>query len=895
MSGNDRQEQDEIIIDLDDNDFETVDNDSSDDLDIVIDLDDNDVTLVQNTDVVTDNLNDLDGSFTDRDFYLTEEDFLEETALQEVKYSSNTKVTSIQENMAYTGKNLLDQVAKLAQCAVDSSLLKSKDNSVTKLIKDTSIYCPEFIKDGYENIAYQAILNMSPSDNLRDIYSNLGLPELFVKDEAKYKSYESWAKKVYDSIQKEIRLSKYMGNLQGRYSNNIERYIPGFIEGYFKISSHYKNETLVTFDKFLDDGERVTEYVCPKCGNANSLPNEFIKMLYVDNNFEVIYKPQECSCGALCIFDKKDHKKLRQNMREIYNKIKSTKPTRTAKLRAYTPSHSYVMMLLSTIVDLEMKMDDVTDSVTSSPDLITEVHLEVDWDSASKDFYDLITMIGDSKFKVTESDTKVKNTTKILANQCNSYTLLKENALSSLITTLEEIDLYKFSLSSKNYYNIYSEIDSLENIPKDVLKNLVDCIGIDVIVDKEVDLNLLSDALKVMRERKVSFESDLDNYVKELRDNKYLLSFIPVTNIALRDNLLYEYLYDDRLKTVLEEIADLMILNSLSEGLFRDLILTSITDTGNVVSNTRFNRAKKDLVDLNKSDKLQDNILKITKMLTRRNCDDFLLNVFTDSDRINLLASFYDACFREDVYDIYYYQERLVNFVSAQVSLPYGIVESIYSLPYRKINSDKFDFYFGFDCDRSYKVKFVKLYKEKKFIPKVWEGDTIEEKLAFYENCGINVEHEVFVDDSLRDYLDNHKGLCNYGRFVNYSNLFGDYISYMFTRDLIYYVSSYNMDDILKMLSLDSTIASILLEDDFEIKKINPNVINDFSILCIPLFDNELFSIQQNKTIPYEIRIAKLFEQIDSVRQDICEVPGLDSIVDKLLGDSIDDSSTFRE
>ena len=40
-------------------------------------------------------------------------------------------------------------------------------------MKDTSIYCPEFIKDGYENIAYQAMLNMSPTDSLKDIYLNL--------------------------------------------------------------------------------------------------------------------------------------------------------------------------------------------------------------------------------------------------------------------------------------------------------------------------------------------------------------------------------------------------------------------------------------------------------------------------------------------------------------------------------------------------------------------------------------------------------------------------------------------------------------------------------------------------------------------------------------------------
>ena len=786
MSGIDREEQDEIVIDLDD--FEEAENTSSDDLDTVIDLDDNDVTLVKNDNLVISNLNNLNNlndSFTDRDFYLTDEDYEEEVALQEVKYSNN-KVTPIQENMIYTGKTLLDQVGKLAQCAVDSSLFKSKDNSVSKLVKDTSIYCPEFIKDGYENIAYQAMLNMSPTDSLKDIYLNLGLPELYLKDEAKYKAYETWAKKVYDSIQKEVRVSKYMDNLQSRYHNNVERYIPGFVEGYFKISAHYKNNTLATFNRFVDNGERITEYICPNCGKSNELPDEFIKMLYVDTNFEVIYKPQECSCGTLSIFDKKDHKKLRQNMRKIYDKIKCTKPTKTVKLRAYTPNHAYVMFLLSNIADVEMKIEDIEGPSDDSIDLLTEVNLEV-------------------------------------------------------------------------------------------------------------DLDLLSETLKIMRERNESFESDLVSYIKELEENKYFLSFIPVSNMALRDNLLYEYLYDDRLKSVLEEIADLMILNSLSESLFHDLTLTNITDSGNVVSNTRFNRTKKDLMDLNKSDKLQDNIAKITKMLTRRNCGDFLLNVFTDADKINYLSSFYDACFREDVYDIYYYQEKLVNFMSAQVPLPYGIVESIYSVPYKKINTDKFDFYFGFECDRSYKVKFVKLYKEKKFVPEVWEGNTIEEKLKFYEECPTSVKHKVFVDKSLREYLDIHKGLCNYGRFVNYSNLFGDYISYIFTRDLIYYVSSYSIDDILNMLSLDATIASILLEDDYEVKQINPNVVNDFSILCIPLFDNDLFSLQQNKTIPYEIRISKLFEQIDSVRQDVCEIPGLAAIVDKLLGDSIDDSSTFRE
>ena len=66
MSGIDREEQDEIVIDLDD--FEEAENTSSDDLDTVIDLDDNDVTLVKNDNLVISNLNNLNNlndSFTD--------------------------------------------------------------------------------------------------------------------------------------------------------------------------------------------------------------------------------------------------------------------------------------------------------------------------------------------------------------------------------------------------------------------------------------------------------------------------------------------------------------------------------------------------------------------------------------------------------------------------------------------------------------------------------------------------------------------------------------------------------------------------------------------------------------------------------------------------------------
>lgn len=846
-------------------------------------FEDNDVIFID-TSVAT--VPSGDGSFSDRNFYLNEEDFLQET-------KKSKAVTPLIDNVTYSTKDILNQVGLLSRSISDNSLVKYRDNSVTKLITNTSITCPDFIKGTCENEAYEAILNMSPGDNLRDIYQNLNLPEEYLRDEIKYKLYEDWANEVYEAVQKETRVSNYLNNLQGKSTNSIERYIPDFLNGFFQILPHVKNNTLKTFDKFISDGERLTHYICPNCGKEEIVPNEFIKLLYTDLMFEVIYKPLTCTCGTLCILDKKDHKKLRQSLRPKYERIK---PARTSGsgLRAYAPSYGEVLEIFCTFKDVDMILPNEVKEETES--LNDFANINVDWDTECKEFLDFIKMIYASKYEVGKSTDSIHNCAKLLC-QSNYYTTLKENALSSLILTLEEIDLSKYSYKSKCSYEVYSSIESIDNIPEKSLQSLVENFSIDVIKDKKIDLGLLQDALNLMRTRHENFDSDLEKYINNLRANKYLLSFIHVSNISLQEEMCYNYFYDERLKKVLEEIADLMIINYLAEGLFKDLSLTIQGDDGKVQNMSKLTRAKQNLLNLNKSDKFKSNIDIIAYAVcpSSTDVDKYLINEFRDADSINYLSSFYDACYREDVYDMNLYRNKLMNLIDSGSSIPSFIIDSILLFPSEDITCDKFDYYFGFDCDRSYKVRFVNLYKDKRFVPSVFEGDTIEEKLNFYESCDSGqCETMEFISEDLRQYLTKFSTIYSYGKFINYSNLFGDYISYMFMRDLLYYSSHEGVDTVLRILSLDAEVASILLEDDFTPMALDNNVLEDFSILCLPLMSVELSELQQSQ-VPYSVKIKKLFEQMDTIRYEVQFIPGLTSIVEKLMGKKIDDNSSPRE
>lgn len=856
----------------------------SDDSEIDIDLSDD--VYIDGEFIDTDLLAVSPNEFTDRNFYLDEQDFLQET-------KKNTSVTPIADNVSYNTKDILNQVGLLSRSIADNSLVKYRDNSVTKLITNTSITCPGFIKGSCENEAYEAILNMSPGDNLHDIYLGLNLPKEYLTDEIKYKLYEDWANEVYEAVQKETRVSNYLNNLQGKSTNGIERYIPDFLNGFFQIMPHLQNNTLKTFEKFISDGERLTHFVCPSCGKEVIVPNEFIKLLYTDLMFEVIYKPLTCSCGTLCILDKKDHKKLKQHLRKKYERIKPSRTT-SSGLRAYAPSYDEVLDMFSAFKEVCISLnDEIKESETPMSDF---VELNVDWDSECKEFLDFIKMIYASKYEVNKSNDSVHNCAKLLC-QSNYYTSLKENALSSLILALEEIDLSKFSYRNKCSYEVFASIEDISSIPQKSLESLVDYISIDVIKDRKIDLGLLQNAINLMKAKHNEFESDLQSYINRLNQNKYLLSFIHVSNISLQEEMCYNYFYDDRLKAVLEEIADLMIINYLAEDLFKDLSLTIQGNDGKVQNMSKLTRAKKNLLNLNKSDKFKDNIRTIADSVCVGHCDvdRYLINEFRDADSINYLSSFYDACFREDVYDMNLYRNKLMNLIDSGSALPSFIIDSILYFPSDNITSDKFDYYFGFDCDRSYKVRFVNLYKDKRFIPNVFEGNTIEEKLNFYESCDYSqCEVRNFVSDDLRQYLTKFNGTYSYGKFINYSNLFGDYISYMFMRDLLYYSSHAGVETVLRILSLDSEVASILLEDDFTPMDLDKNVLEDFSILCLPLMGVELLELQQAQ-LPYSVKIKKLFEQMDTIRYEVQFIPGLTSIVDRLMGKRLDDNSSSRE
>ena len=113
-------------------------------------------------------------------------------------------------------------------------------------------------------------------------------------------------------------------------------------------------------------------------------------------------------------------------------------------------------------------------------------------------------------------------------------------------------------------------------------------------------------------------------------------------------------------------------------------------------------------------------------------------------------------------------------------------------------------------------------------------------------------------------------------------------------RDLLYYSSHAGVETVLRILSLDSEVASILLEDDFTPMDLDKNVLEDFSILCLPLMGVELLELQQAQ-LPYSVKIKKLFEQMDTIRYEVQFIPGLTSIVDRLMGKRLDDNSSSRE
>lgn len=894
------EDEDEITIDFD----ETFEEDEDDK--------EFDAELIEGIKTLPSGEKSEDDDWNDSDFYTSNEAFEEGTkqVIEAVKTKKKKALVTLEESAVFNYNTLSKGVFKYPNSVMHYFRNKFNRDNSEKLLGNQIINAPEFLGLYAENKAFEGILS-NPDIDLRELYNSLGLADIYRLDEAKFLTFSTWASGLRDYQIKNISIANYSENtMEHMLFQLLNTYIPFTLDNCSKIESKYREGKLSTLKSFISNSKAITHYVCPKCGERGLLPKNFMVFMYNSSEFTLIYDPVECSCGTLCIFSKPDYDYISKQFNPIFSKIRPDSTNPYQSLRSYVPSYELIESWLTSIGDVEIESTELLETVEEDEALSASANYSVDWEGACKDFLSFITMVGDSKFKLKSvhsgSRVNTKNFTKILVNQVSSYKVLKENALASLINTLMHCGLSNYSLYNKTFLDNLYNLKNVDGISDVTLEALNNALLLDVIRDKKVSRERFNEVLDLFRKERDSFDDNFTKFINTLERNKYSLSFIPVTTSSLREELLYNYFYDERLANVLDEISDLMLLNSVSEDLFNDISMPTIRK-GSVKNNVSFSRAKSNLIDVNKIDTRVKYISKLLSFIVPDNqvsSEQLLLTYVADTDSLNVLADFLKACYNRDVYDIYkYYTKVLMMTGNATPNyLIKRVRDLVLMLPHHENTGDKFSFYFDFDCDRAFRAKFVRLYEEKGFIPPVIEGDTVEEKLEFYENCSSLDGVKNFVPDDVEKVLQEFSDVFTFGQFVDYHNLFRDYPSYMFMRDLIYYLSDLNIDLVLNLLSLDSTICSILLEDDYVLPELNPNVIRDFYLVTLPILDtlsmggdssesDDSFSNGVSKnTMSYEKRIEIIRKNYNNLTVSYKEIPCFIDIIEKSMGDVINDS-----
>lgn len=798
---------------------------------------------------------------------------------------------------------------------------------------------------------------------IHEIYrnKNVSAKELFdrinpsSKNEAEFLVFEQQFNKIKEVMQQEQDKNNHISAINKKSSEILLTKILdlNLINRLFSYRKEFK-----FVRKFYTTNGLITHFKCECCSSeehdSKQPLEQFIYVINIASRDFSIILPLECKrCGTFHLLDPAVLKSILSKCSGISNSLNFNRTLNSKSsnngfrsvmnIGIYSPNVDEITLFLKRyntepyrdlLEEDEIDLDEdglVNPSITNANVNVAEI--DDDWESIKKRFYDTISLIGDSKFKliysgldvsVTEApsmtteevvdvedvsestspsmeylrnpnrrfskrkDLNLKNVTKIYSTMNGNYTFLKKMAVSSTINLLKPLGLNKFSLTSKSFYKVYSLFDNLDKLAKKELEFLSEELGFKIYnndgsLNEEISSTLFDD-IKYMHD---NFELEKSRFIDSLYSNLYFLSYMPISSDKITDEDVNDYLYDPEIKSFVDRVSDLMILNNIAEdwlnrfnpalknGLDKNMLISyKRTVIDSVRSMKRVDR-KKSLWEL---------LCKISSLITSKPIES-ILRFIDSADGMNYLHSFLDACYRKDLYDMYKCYSKIDGRFS---STRFKELEDLYQLlsafPNKELDSDKFSFYFpNMNCDNKFKPRFVKMFEEKGFVPKHLEGNNEEEMLEYYSSLNYTDDCVNYIPKQIEQLLNAFSSTIKFGRFISYSNLFKDFGVYYGARDLLYFLATENvpLTDILNSLNLSPELASMLLEDDYVFPSADELVVKYIDLINLPL-DGSL-------DVPsgtYKDRILFILENFDDVKPMFKEFPKVYDLVIEIAGEN---------
>lgn len=800
---------------------------------------------------------------------------------------------------------------------------------------------------------------------IHEIYrnKNVSAKELFERvnpysnNEAEFLVFEQQFNKIKEVMQQEQDKNNHISAINKKSSEILLVKIldVNLINRLFSYNKEFK-----FVRKFYTTNGLITHFKCECCSSeeheTKQLLEQFVYVINIASKDFSIILPLECkNCGTFHLLDPAVLKSISSKCSNIALSLKTTRTgnskTNNNGMRSvmnigiYSPNVDEVTFFLKNYdtemynnlsdedeIDLD-EMGAEEPNITNTNVSLSEV--DDDWENIKKRFFDTISLIGDSKFKLVYSgfdasdvpsmslseevninadeqvvasiespsmdylrnpnrkfskrkDLNLKNITKIYATMNGNYTFLKKMAVSSTINLLKPLGLNKFSLTSRSFYKVYSLFDNLDRLAKKELEFLSEELGFRIYNnDGSLNTEISGTLFEDIRYMNDNFELEKSRFVDSLYSNLYFLSYMPISSDKITDEDVNDYLYDTEIKSFVDRVSDLMILNNIAEdwlnrfnpalknGLEKNMLISYKRTVIDSVRNMKRVDRKKSLWEL---------LCKISELITSKPIESILR--FIDSgDSMNYLCLFLDACYRKDLYDMYKCYAKIDGrFTSTRFKELEDLYQLLSAFPNKELDSDKFSFYFpNMNCDNKFKPRFVKMFEEKGFVPKHLEGNDEEEMLEYYSSLNYTDACVNYLPKQIEDLLNAFSSTIKFGRFISYSNLFKDFGVYYGARDLLYSLATENvpLTDILNSLNLSPELASMLLEDDYEFPSADDLVVKYIDLINLPL-DGSL-------DVPsgtYRDRILFLLENFDDVKPMFKEFPKVYDLVIEIAGEN---------
>ena len=160
----------------------------------------------------------------------------------------------------------------------------------------------------------------------------------------------------------------------------------------------------------------------------------------------------------------------------------------------------------------------------------------------------------------------------------------------------------------------------------------------------------------------------------------------------------------------------------------------------------------------------------------------------------------------------------------------------------------------------------------------------MDDKLEFYRTCS-KFNAKDLIPAHIRKLLTNYSNIIKFGKFISYRGMYRDFGAYYSMRDIRFVSKDYPINYLLKALSVDPTVSSLLLEEEYNYPSIDYDIVKDYIYLALPIFDGDLEDKQNDTTKTYRERINDVIAGVESL---ISQYKGLDELED-LLSDLIKD------